>query len=421
MKKELMGKIFRIASIVFIAVCIIFYGYRFIKYYKVFNPKLSSANEGLLSISVPKNSQIVIEGNGLYRLGGSYVYRGDVDNNYIMFSGMMFRISKITYGGTTELITDKTINYLSYDKTNVTFDKSNVNAYLNDVFLSKLNKDYLVETESCMDKIVDLTNITCNEKKNMYVKLLDINSFLNSINETSYISNEELLWLSNINDNEVWHINGSNISSSEANSFYGIKPVITLKYDTVLLSGKGTIDDPYIIEENKDVKYGEYVKLDEDIWQIYDIKDNKLNLTLNDTLDKMYSFSYTKNEYDVEDTNSLAYYLNNTYLNSLTYKDLLLDNEWCTGKYDSNYKTVCEKTVKGKVGLNSINDIKYSNDLSMYYLLNGINDKDVYTFGDELSTSKYSLSKSIRPAIVINKNIKSGKGTINDPYIVEVK
>ena len=420
MKKEMIGKIFRIVSIVFISACIVFYGYRLIKYYKVFNPKTTSANEGLMSISIPKNSQIVIEGSGLYRLGGSYVYRGNVDNNYVKFSGMLFRINRINYGGTVELVTDDVINYLSYDKENVSFDKSNINEYLNNEFLSKLNKDFLVETEVCLDKVTDLSNITCENKKNTYVKLLDINAFLNSINEESYLA-EDVMWLSNISETEVWHTNGVNISSSDSKNYYGIKPVITLKYDTILLNGKGTKDDPYVIEESEKPVIGQYVKINEDMWQIYETKDDKLNLVLNTTLDKTYSFSLTKNEFDINEANSLASYLNNIYLESLDYKQILLDNEMCVGTYDNDYKTICEKKVNAKVGLNSVTDILMKNDLNSYYLINGNSNKEVYTYGSEFGLSKFNLSKGIRPTISIKNTISKGKGTIDDPYIVEVK
>ena len=97
-KKKLLENIFQIISIAFIIGCFIFYGCRLVKYYKVFNPKKTEKNSGLLSIAIPKNSSIVTSGDGLYHIGGSYIYKGKVKNNYILFNGLMYRILKINYG-----------------------------------------------------------------------------------------------------------------------------------------------------------------------------------------------------------------------------------------------------------------------------------------------------------------------------------
>ena len=87
-------KLFVTLSIVFILGCVVFYGYRLIHYYKKFNPSKKDSN-GLLSVEIPKSSTLVTEGKGLYSLNGSYIYRGDVEDNYIMYSGLLFRILKI--------------------------------------------------------------------------------------------------------------------------------------------------------------------------------------------------------------------------------------------------------------------------------------------------------------------------------------
>ena len=47
---------------------------------------------------IEKNEERVFTGAGLYDLNGEYVYRGENPNNYIKFSGQMYRILKITNG-----------------------------------------------------------------------------------------------------------------------------------------------------------------------------------------------------------------------------------------------------------------------------------------------------------------------------------
>lgn len=423
MKKKT-SKIFIISSLIFILGCILFYGYRFYKYYQVFNPKTTSESKtGLLSTEISKNSTMVTSGSGLYQIGGTYVYRGDVDNNYIKFSGFLFRIVKFTYGGSTEIILDQPINSLQWNEKITSYDKSDINAYLNDQILPTLNKKMLTTTSLCLDVIKDPSAITCkNTIEKNTIKLLDVSSFLNSIEEESYlIEDDNLIWLSNISKDQVWHTNGTNLSTSDSNTSYEIRPVVTLDFNTKLLSGKGTINNPYIIEkETKELEIGDYIKLDDDLWQIYDITAKEVKLVLHTLLDKSSAFSTDKSSFDPKDKNSLAYYLNNDYLESLDYSDSILESTWYIGTYNGKYNTIYKKEVKAKIGLLSIADIKLSNEEIPYYLLNAKDEDYIYTYSDSLSTTKKTLSKGIKPAITINNTaIKSGDGTLKSPYVLE--
>ena len=209
-KKRIIENIFNIISIIFIIGCCGFYGYRLIKYYKVFNPKKTELNGGLLSISVPKNNAIVTSGDGLYHIGGSYIYKGNVDNNYITFSGLTFRILKINYGSTVELILDEPITSLSWNKELTSYDKSELNKYLNEEFIKYLNTDLLTKTTVCLDVINEVNNKECkNILDDVYVKVLDINTYLNTISTESYINEtDDNIWISERNDTMAWHTNG---------------------------------------------------------------------------------------------------------------------------------------------------------------------------------------------------------------------
>ncbi len=291
-KKRLFENLFNIISIIFILGCCVFYGYRLVKYYKVFNPKKTEQNGGLLSISVPKNNAIVTSGDGLYHIGGSYIYKGNVDNNYITFSGLTFRILKINYGSTVELVLDDPITSLTWNDELTSYDKSQVHKYLNEEFLKYLNKDLLTTTAVCLDVVNEVNNKECKSNlENVYVKTLDINTYLNTMTTESYINDpQENIWLSDRNDTMVWHTNGYNISTSFANNYYGVLPVITLDMNVELISGKGTKDDPYRIDATKDYSIGSYVKLDNDMWRIIKNNDNSITLSLDNVLDKLMAF-----------------------------------------------------------------------------------------------------------------------------------
>ena len=422
--KKIYGKIFRIVSILFLLSCCIFYGYRLVKYYKIFNPKTTSSDPTLMSITIPKNSEIVYNGSGLYRLNGAYIYKGDVKDNYIMFSNMLFRIIKMTYGGTTEIVLDQPINTISYGKEHSTYDKSDINKYLNEYYINYLNKKYLEKTSICLDEINDISKINkkCKNTINTYVKLLDINTFLNVYTNSSYLADEDsYLWLDNISNTKVWNTSGYNISFSNADNYYDIKPVITLKYNTKIMNGKGTIDDPYIIEkENKNIHIGDYIKLDVDKWKVIDIKNNNLKLLRNEVLEETSSYSPSYDSYNPNKINTLAYYLNNEYLESLSYKDRIILSDFYTGKYTGSYETIFEDKVNCKIGLLSIADLKLDRIGTPYYLLNGDGSK-IYTYSDTIILEKSSMSKYVRPVINIeNKNILSGDGSLDNPYELEV-
>ena len=178
-------------------------------------------------------------------------------------------------------------------------------------------------------------------------------------------------------------------------------------------------DDNKIEKDNNDIQVGDYITLGEDKWVVYEISKKNIKLTTADLLDKTYRFDLNSTVYNPETVNSIGYYLNNTYYNSLSYKDKLIESEWYVSNYKTSYKDVETDKVKAKVGLLNVSDLKLNSKLSDYFLLNG-NDTGVYLYGNELITSKVAIYRSIRPAIMIKKSkVASGNGSIDKPFILE--
>ena len=133
------------------------------------------------------------------------------------------------------------------------------------------------------------------------------------------------------------------------------------------------------------------------------------------TLDKLLAYGKSTN-FDVEDTNSVAYYLNNEYYNQLEYKDII---EKQTYKY-KNEESNNELTFTGFVSIPTIKDIKFNNNGNSYFLMNSFDKDNVYVFDGNTITSKHNISRSIKPVITIkNSIINKGDGTINNPYTME--
>lgn len=410
-------------SLLFILGCCVFYGSRLIKYYRIYNPKPTGGTTvKLLSNEIASRSEIVYEGSGLYINGGVYTYKGEVSNNYLKYNNMLWRIVKVNQDGTMDIILDDYINVLNWGSGD--YSKANIQNYLNEEFLKNLDKSMLSPFNVCTDKFDKLTDFACNDKlSDKYISLLDVSNFLNSVIEgKSYlVKNKEIFWLNNQGTEKVWHTNGGNVSMSDGSSFYEVRPMVTLKATICLYGGDGSKENPYLVEKEKKLDVGSYVKLGDDLWTIYSV-DGGFKLSLNENLSKQYHFSYKKDSYDLSDENSLAEYLNTTYLDSLSYKDLIIESEWASGKYEKDYKEIFSEKVKAKVGLLNMADLKFNNDIDNYLLMNANSDGLIYTYGEVLKIGKSTTYRNVRPCITIKKNVKieSGNGSSNDPYILEV-
>ena len=65
--------------------------------------------------------------------------------------------------------------------------------------------------------------------------------------------------------------------------------------------------------------------------------------------------------------------------------------------------------------------MKFGDYSDSYYLMTPGTTGKVYSYGEHMMESKVSLQKGIKPAICIDKTkIKSGNGTKNSPYELEV-
>lgn len=262
------------------------------------------------------------------------------------------------------------------------------------------------------------------KEDDVYVSLLDVSNFLNSVVDgNSYLaSNNQIFWLSNQGNEKVWHTNGTNVSMSDGNSFYEVRPLVTLKAATLLYSGNGSKEKPYIVEDSKkDISIGSYVKLDEDLWVVYN-KDKNIHLSLAKTLDKQYHFSSKEVKYDLENKNSLAEYLNTTYLESLSYKDVLIEDEWYNGEFNGSYKNILNEKVKAKVAIPNMMDLKFDSAINNYLMMTADDKGLIYTYGEIVKTGKPSIYRNIRPCVSVSNSmkIKSGSGSYDDPFVLEV-
>lgn len=426
-------KIFKIGSIVVIVGLIIFYGYRLIHYYKIYNPKGSSDEvvQTLLSKKIINESYV---NNNLVLSNDVYNYIGKTTNNYLKYSGMLWQIISINKEKEIKIVLkDNLVNLVNNDS----FDKSYIKDYLIDE-TSNLYKNlespeaYLTDTLVCLDEVTDIEELTCNTSKKYKIGLLSLNDYAITGGINGFLNNDSDFWLSNYNADALYYVSSNNqIETTKVNHNYGVRPVVTLNKDILFIGGSGTIDDPYLLGEEKNPilnqkNINEYISFSNKTWKIIAQEDIGTKVLLNEPLQEKMIFAKKENLY--KDT-SIYDYLNKDFYNNLENKDKIIKGNWYVGYYNNtnnyNYKSIYESKIEGYVGLLNLNDF-FINTYSNTFTLTPVseNSRTVYVVNDDNQVYGDTVNKNrnIIPVIYLDSNmqIKSGTGSLEDPYIMEV-
>ena len=437
MKKLSFQKIFCFISFLFILSCCIFYGTRFIKLY-LENRKEEINEKNSLAKVIKENNT---ENDRFKSVNGENYFTGKEDNNYLLYSNILWRIIKLNNDNSITVISDKALTYLAYSKV-TSYETSSIFKWLNKgsdeysgILENALNKDYLQKTVTCTDKIDELSNSPCKSTNNdNYFTILPIVDYLNVGSKDSYLANEEYFYLSNMTtDNKAWYIDDDGSGKmGTGNDILGIRPVLTIKANIDYVAGDGSIDKPYTIEKENSL-FGSYVKLGNNIWRIYEIDNDQIRLMLNDYLkvngnNLTYRYSNSSSYHNDTAYGSIAYYLNHDFLNSLSYKEKIKEIKWSNGYYNSNtdfdYSNSLKDKVDTKVALMSIGNIFLNDSLSNYFTMTGQNTKSsmvyVVTKDKKIYTKQIGSSANVVPTISIEKSILTkGNGTIDSPFEME--
>lgn len=424
-------KKFVVISIITILVFLCLYSYRLVYYYSKEHPK---NNDGSI---YPKLYEKILTTydrlNGLYKdsNNNSYYFYGDVDNNYVLFSGKLFRIISLDEDGNLKLISENSQTILANGKG---YKKSYVRDWLNPncdecgVFYKAINDKLLTYTTVYTDTVDNTNNITSKKSYDDSIGLLSMYEYLKAGAKTSYLINGEDWWLSTqTTNNETWYISNDELDKVAFDSHVskGVRPTLTLNYNTSLISGNGTKEKPFIVEEVKkenlkDLYVGEKIKINDYIFKIVSKDNDNLKIKLDSYLELERNFDYEKNVFDITDTNSLAYYLNNKLLIDDKY---LVSCPWNNGSYGIetyDYKTTLNNNFTSTLGLLSIGDF-YINDTPSFLLNNKESLSSIYTVSEDkmIYEDEITTNLKISPVYCIDGNLKieSGNG-YNEPYII---
>ena len=252
-------------NILVLLIIVAFYTTRLIKYYLLENGPVDEDTVILLVDEIKKKQSYLDETKGLVldEESNMYRYKGEVDDNYVLYSGMLYRIVAIDNENNIRLVSEDNITLL-YPGLNNGYEKSFVNKWLNksDEEHSGIYEDELInsdglltETYMCSDAIDDVSNITCDnyymEKK---ITLLSLHDYKEAGGKNSYLNNGEMYYFGTLNStNQQYFIteDGEIALNKKSSKVISVKPVITLNSETPLIEGNGKKDNPYIIEKHE--------------------------------------------------------------------------------------------------------------------------------------------------------------------------
>ena len=435
-------------NVLVLLLIVAFYGTRMIKYYLKENGKSNDKDNTVLLVdTVLKKQSYVDLTKGLIfdEEKNEYRYLGEVDDNYLEYSGILYRIIGIDKEKNIKVISDKSVTMM-YSGLEKGYDKSYVNKWLNydkDVSGSgvyenniKESVNYLSNTYYCEDIIDDIKNITCDKNTTNYkISLLSLYDYYKAGGKSSFLNNGETFYLGTLNkDNHNYYITSDGeVSINEISTrTYAVRPVITIISSSVLLSGKGTKDDPYKILEIKpstleDTTINTYVSFSNQVFKVIDNSTDATKVALNgvikeNDIDVVKSFGGKNNKYS-NSKNTVGYYLNNTYLKTLDSKNIIKSN-WYIGALsldNLDYSNEKNTKINLSVGMLSLGDmfvgdinnvLTLSRGIESDQIINVIN-KEGNFYGDFI-TSKYN----VRPALYLNNELKitGGNGTFDAPY-----
>ncbi len=437
-KKEFL---FNLISIILVIILGLYIGFRSIYYYSKQTRK-AKKEESTLAGLVLSSNKLTKRNNGLHQEEDGYVFKGIVDNNYVKFAGRIFRIIKVNNDNSVKVASLDSQAVLLYGDDS-SYKESNLYNWLN-----KTNKEnsgvyyrsipgvekLLKKTSWCKGKLSD-NKVTCNnEKGEDYFSVLTLEDYIDTLAKNSYLNTKKNNWIlgSGNNNSNLYVSNNGSVIEAENYQSFGVIVVFTFKKNIKVLSGSGSLPDPYIINtEGEDNNYFKYVKLGNDIWKVYEETGNTLRLSLNGYLKDgedifLTPYSNKNSIFNPLNKDNIAYYLNRTLYNSLSYKMSLAECNFYTGEVSfSNgldYTNMYTESISNKIGLLNSFDINVNPDLTDYYLMDTTSSigsmANVYKSDNTIEEVKVTEQKRIVPTICIDKSIiKSGSGSLDDPFI----
>ena len=375
-------------------------------------------------------------------------YSGKDPNNYIYLSGMLWRILD-TDGKNVRLVAYEDIANVNYAGINKWMD------YFYD-HLSDGAKKLIVKNKYCNETLTNAPHdlLECNsytKKLNSYIlSAQDVNKAHSD--EGNYLITQTISWLANEQNDEsaytvdvFTYADGKSYLEDKKTYNYGVRPVITIKGDSLIKSGTGTYKSPYNLGETPKGKVddkintrtpGEFVKYSGMLWRIVEVnedgttkiismesiksKDNVKVQTYYQSKSKVYNPTEKGNiGYFIK--NKVSEYVDTSYFVNKNVEVPIYDGEIQYGKQSTTKKYKVKLSAPNIYEMFSAYTYTRGN-MKAHWLINSSKQeftKAVMTdIGVILTTvGDYDLY-GIRVVGNLNENIMitKGKGTFDNPY-----
>ena len=249
----------------------------------VYIPNLSCDKYNTVHLIDKLKEDIVTEKSCLYETSDGFVYKGAKVNNYVKFSGSLYRIISIDNNNVLKLIKDnqEKDSYIWDKKYNLeTKQNDGTNDFSDSIiidtlydFYSSFNKDdkkHIMAYNACYgNRSETYTNkdtiYECSKTiDNLFVGLMNTFDYFNASYDSNCIAYDspscrnynylyDMLddtWLMNgISDNSyyVFYYSTGYFELSKANSYRKVNIVINIDGNEVYTKGDGSLDNPYVI------------------------------------------------------------------------------------------------------------------------------------------------------------------------------
>lgn len=414
---------------------------------------LANKTEVTRKVSVEESLASTVKSN---TENGYYV--GNVDNNYIYFNNMLFRIVRVNDDNSVLIVSNDALANVDYTNDG-RFTDSALDKWLNDYFYNLLEPSYqdLIKSSSWCDDVISSDNITTTEcsrqtdkRKVGILSLQDYNLSYDGV--SSYLDKSNFSWYANLaEDNKAWAITSTDsypntIYSSESTNLLNVVPALNLKASTTILEGDGTYTDPYVVVKRDTARrsselnkrqVGEYVSYSGYLFRISNILDDGTTEVIMDSVlksnNQQVDIGYTNGNkqkvYNPNQEGNIGYKIKNDmtrYINT----DLFVSKNISVPIYNKNITYQGKKDTKEYkllITIPSTFDIfsarsSTAND-SGYWLRDSSKQDNTKAVVRSLGTLTYSnasdtLQAGVKVLAYFDKDviIESGKGTYLDPY-----
>ena len=327
-----------------------------------------------------------ISKDSIYDDGTDTFITGEYPNNYIWYSGKLWRaVSVNNEAKTVKLVTQWDISAIPYNASdNTSFEGSYIEDWLNDTtvdgFLGNLREPDKFIVTNAKWNATERTSIEERPPETIIVEdtvgLLNMYEYKTSYKGTNfsngYINNSLYWWtITKLDENHVCFINSEGAHGyTDPSSTYGIRPSINLKSNIKIVDGNGTEEDPYRLEGDNDTNLsgtllkdrysGEYIRFGNDENNLYRIVSHEngigTKITSANPLKENNNFKTIvfgdDNDVYYSSTNTIGTFLNGEYLTNYVsndYANMIEDSTtWYLGTVDivtSSYKLAKYKDI----------------------------------------------------------------------------